>query len=103
MHVQGRPLDAATRCAHWHGPLDIVAFRFACCEGWWPCHACHEETSDHPALPWPRSRTQEPSVLCGACGTPMTVIEYVGAHDACPTCGAGFNPGCRAHHGLYFE
>ena len=103
VQVKGRPVDGQTRCVHWGGPLDVLAFRFPCCDGWWPCHACHGEAAGHAARPWPRARFGEPSVLCGACRTAMTVPEYVGAPDRCPACGAGFNPGCRSHHPLYVE
>lgn len=100
--IHGRPVDGQTRCVHWGGPFDVVAFRFPCCEGWWPCHACHEETADHPATPWPAARWSEPSVLCGVCRHAMTAPDYVAAPDACPACQVRFNPGCRLHHALYF-
>jgi uncharacterized CHY-type Zn-finger protein len=89
-------------CVHWHSPLDIVSFRFPCCDGWWPCHACHEAAQDHPARPWPRPRFAEASVRCGACGGEMAVPAYVACASRCPSCGAGFNPGCRLHWPLYF-
>ncbi len=100
---RGEPLDDETRCVHWHGPLDVVAFRFACCEGFWPCYKCHDGGADHAALPWPRTRFEERSVLCGACRTEMTVPVYVASGSRCPSCGAGFNPACCAHWPLYFE
>jgi uncharacterized CHY-type Zn-finger protein len=103
MRLRGRPVDAQSRCVHWSGPTDVVAFRFACCDGWWPCHACHEASAGHPAKPWPRSRFAEPSVLCGACQSPLTVPQYLAGGDACLLCGAPFNPRCRPHHPLYFE
>lgn len=101
--LRGVSVDAATRCAHYHGPTDVVALRFGCCGVFFPCHRCHEEAADHPAVPWPRARFDEPAVLCGACNVTMTAVEYLAAADACPTCGAAFNPGCAAHHDLYFE
>ncbi|MES2153926.1 MAG: CHY zinc finger protein [bacterium] len=101
--LRGHPLDPQTRCVHWHGPLDVVAFRFACCDGWWPCHDCHDETAGHKAMPWPKSRHAQPSVICGVCRHEMTVAEYVGCNSRCPVCRAGFNPACKGHWPRYFE
>jgi uncharacterized CHY-type Zn-finger protein len=101
--LRGRPVDAQARCVHWHGPLDVVAFRFGCCPGWWPCRSCHDEAAEHAAVPWPLSRGGEPSVLCGVCGATLTPAAYQGCGSRCPGCGAGFNPACRAHWPLYFE
>ncbi|WP_049979717.1 CHY zinc finger protein [Halolamina rubra] len=42
------------------------------------------------------------AVLCGICGTVLTVAEYVDCDDRCPDCGAEFNPGCRRHYDRYF-
>ncbi len=102
MRVRGAVVDDATRCAHYASELDVVAMRLACCDGWWPCHACHEEEADHAIAPWPRVRRAEPAVLCGVCRATMSVDGYL-AVDACPGCGAGFNPGCSLHHAVYFE
>jgi len=102
MRVRGAVVDDATRCAHYASPLDVVAMRLACCDGWWPCHACHDEEAGHPMLPWPRSRRDEPAVLCGVCRTAMLVEDYL-AVEACPACAAPFNPGCSLHHHRYFE
>lgn len=100
---RGRPLDSQSRCVHWHGPTDIVAFRFACCEGWWPCHACHEETAGHTAMRWPAARAGEACVMCGACRREMTSAQYMQSGSMCPACGAGFNPRCEPHWPLYFQ
>ncbi len=99
----GMPVDPQSRCVHWSGPTDIVAFRFSCCDGWWPCAQCHVATADHDAIPWPMSRFSEPSVLCGACGHSMAVPDYTGSRSRCPSCAAVFNPRCKAHWPLYFE
>lgn len=95
--------DGQARCRHWNGPLDVVAFRFACCAAWWPCHACHDETVGHAALPWPRQNFAQESVLCGVCRTAMTVPAYVAADSRCPLCSAPFNPRCQAHWPAYFD
>lgn len=101
--VRGVDVDPETRCAHYHTERDVVAFRFACCEPYYPCFRCHEELEDHGAVPWPRERFDEPSVLCGACDTALTVPEYLAGEYSCPACGAAFNPGCEKHADLYFE
>lgn len=101
--VHGVDLDGETRCAHWHSPLDIVAIKMKCCETYYACKDCHEALAGHAAAVWPRGERDEKAVLCGACGHEMTVRDYLACGDACPSCGAGFNPGCRHHHHFYFE
>lgn len=101
--VRGAVVDDQTRCRHWRGPTDIVAFRFGCCDGWWPCHECHAESAGHPSRPWPESRQGEASVLCGACKSTMTAPQYVASGSMCPRCGAAFNPRCKPHWPVYFE
>lgn len=102
--LRGVAVDPETRCAHWDDAVDVVAFRFACCGTYHPCSACHDAAADHEAVPWPRERFAEPAVLCGACRTTLTARQYLdSADDACPACGAAFNPGCRAHRDRYFE
>jgi uncharacterized CHY-type Zn-finger protein len=107
-HVSGRPVygvdvDPETRCEHYHSDLDVVAFRFACCERYYPCVRCHEAVAGHEAVPWPRDRFDEPSVLCGACGVAMTASDYLSCGSRCPHCEAAFNPGCRSHLTSYLE
>jgi uncharacterized CHY-type Zn-finger protein len=99
----GLELDGETRCAHWHGPLDIVALRLPCCGAYYACRDCHDALADHPARVWPRDEQEAMAAMCGACGRQMSVREYLGCEDRCPACGAGFNPGCRLHRHLYFE
>jgi len=99
--ILGAVVDDQTRCIHWSGELDVVAMRFACCKEYYPCFDCHTAAGHEPAV-WPLARFDEPAVLCGVCDTEMTVTRYL-AVDACPSCGAGFNPGCSLHHHLYFE
>jgi len=103
VRVLGLEIDPETRCAHYAEPADRIALRFGCCGEFAPCFRCHEAVADHEPEPWPADRFDEPAVLCGACGTTLTVDRYLGCDDACPACGAGFNPGCRAHYGRYFE
>jgi uncharacterized CHY-type Zn-finger protein len=101
--VQGVGVDARGRCAHWRTDVDIVSFRFPCCEGFWACHDCHEELAHHSAQRWPRHAFETLAVLCGACGARMTIETYLASPDACPRCDAPFNPRCRLHHRRYFE
>ena len=100
--LRGVAVGPETRCAHYDGPQDVVAFRFACCEVYYPCFRCHAETTDHAPMRWPRARRHDPVVLCGACGRTMTANAYLQADHMCPHCGAAFNPGCTAHHDRYF-
>jgi uncharacterized CHY-type Zn-finger protein len=101
--LRGVSVDAQTRCAHYASPRDVIAIRFPCCDVYYPCHACHAEVAGHPPARWPRERFDEPAVLCGACLGTLTVREYLASGHACPRCGAAFNPGCAAHHDLYFD
>ena len=101
--MRGVEVDPQTRCAHYRSPVDVIALRCACCETYWPCHLCHEETTGRPFAPWPADRSHQPAVLCGVCRETLTAAEYLAHAESCPRCGAAFNPGCRAHHGVYFE
>jgi uncharacterized CHY-type Zn-finger protein len=101
--VLGVDVDSQTRCAHYRSPRDIVAIRMKCCGSWYACCDCHAALADHPLQPWPREEWDARAVLCGGCGTQMRIRDYLEAGDVCPSCNAGFNPGCRAHHHLYFE
>jgi uncharacterized CHY-type Zn-finger protein len=99
--VSGLLVDSQTRCAHWHGPFDVVALRFPCCGRYHPCRECHDACAGHPARRWPAGTTGVVA-MCGVCSAELTAPEYLGA-AACPRCGAGFNPRCRLHRDRYFE
>ncbi|WP_332897855.1 CHY zinc finger protein [Haladaptatus sp. CMSO5] len=101
--VRGVGVDSETRCAHYDTARDVVALKFACCETYYPCFQCHEAVANHDAVVWPHDRFDEPAVLCGVCDTELSVTAYLDADDACPACGAEFNPGCRSHYDRYFE
>jgi uncharacterized CHY-type Zn-finger protein len=101
--VHGVDLDAETRCAHWHSDLDIIALKMRCCGTYYACRDCHDALADHPARVVPRAQFDQPAVLCGACGTELSVHAYLACDSRCPNCGAGFNPGCHKHLDLYFE
>lgn len=101
--VFGVDVDEHTRCGHYHGPLDVIALRFRCCDRWYPCIECHRELAGHDAEVWLLAERDEHAVLCGACGHRLTVREYLNCGSVCPSCGASFNPGCALHYHLYFE
>ena len=101
--LRGVAVDDETRCRHWHDRVDVVALRFACCDAYYPCAACHAETTAHETDRLPRDRFGEQAVLCGVCRTTLSVETYLDAGDECSACGVSFNPACRSHHHLYFD
>ena len=101
--VQGIDVDAQTRCAHWQGPMDVIALRMKCCGAWFPCFECHAALADHPAQVWPLAQRTQGAVLCGVCGGVLSVSGCLACDSPCPACGAAFNPGCQTHLHLYFE
>ena len=101
--VRGIDVDPQTRCAHYHSALDIIAIRMKCCDEYYACKECHEALAGHPIEVWPRAEWNEKAILCGACGTDLTINEYLGSAYRCPACGAAFNPGCGRHAHFYFE
>ncbi len=101
--VKGAVLDQETRCAHYHKEIDRIAIKFYCCQTYFPCHSCHEESGCGHTAVWPRERFGEKAVLCGSCGHELTVNEYLACKSTCPACGIAFNPGCTLHKHYYFE
>jgi uncharacterized CHY-type Zn-finger protein len=101
--VHGLEVDAATRCLHWHSPLDVVAIKMNCCRLYYACKDCHDALADHPLTTWSRDTREEKAVLCGDCGLEMSISDYLGSGNACPGCRTKFNPGCARHHHFYFE
>ncbi|GIF06984.1 hypothetical protein Asi03nite_45220 [Actinoplanes siamensis] len=87
---------------HYRTPLDIVAIKFKCCDAYYPCHLCHDSHAGHDTVRWPVAEHDRHAILCGACGSELTIAEYV-AVVRCPACDAPFNERCRLHHDLYFE
>ncbi len=100
--VLGPTVDVQTRCVHYRTALDVIAIRFACCDEYYPCHLCHEAAADHLAQTWPAAARDRHAVLCGVCGTELTIAEYRQV-DGCPACAAPFNPGCSLHAHFYFD
>lgn len=101
--VHGVALDEQTRCAHYHSRVDVIAIRMKCCNEYYACNSCHAELADHPLQRWPADERNEHAVLCGVCGTELTIADYMASGDRCCRCGADFNPGCRSHHHFYFS
>jgi uncharacterized CHY-type Zn-finger protein len=101
--VCGVDVGPETRCAHYDGETDVIAIKFWCCGDYYPCFRCHDAVADHDPERWPTDEFDRQAVLCGVCGGALTVREYLDADHECPDCGAGFNPGCAAHHDRYFE
>ena len=101
--VYGVDVDEETRCAHYHLEKDIIAIKFKCCGRYFPCHLCHEEVADHPAEQWGLNEREEKAVLCGHCGSELSIKAYMESGSSCPTCKAAFNPGCARHYPLYFK
>ncbi|GAB3557683.1 CHY zinc finger protein [Spelaeicoccus albus] len=99
--VAGKTIDAQTRCVHYHSTRDVVAIKFACCRTFYACIHCHTESADHAVDVWAARDRDERAVVCGVCRHLMTINAYLGA-ATCPRCNAEFNPGCVAHHHLYF-
>ena len=68
--VLGPVVDDMTRCVHYRTEVDIVAIRFTCCNEYYPCHRCHEETADHPAQQWKLSERDQEAALLAARADP---------------------------------
>lgn len=101
--VHGVDLDTQMRCAHWHSDLDIIAIKMKCCGVYYACKDCHDALAGHAPQVWPKSEFNETAVLCGGCGTELSIRQYFDCENTCPACGAGFNPGCGRHYHFYFE
>ncbi|HEY2753778.1 CHY zinc finger protein [Phenylobacterium sp.] len=100
--VHGVALDPQTRCAHWASELDIIAIKMRCCRTYYACRECHDELAGHEAAQWAAEEFGELAILCGACGTELSIEAYLGCESQCPNCRARFNPGCHKHRHLYF-
>jgi uncharacterized CHY-type Zn-finger protein len=95
INIFGKPVDQQTRCQHWHSDLDIIAIKFHCCERYFPCFSCHGETADHAPTVWPKAEFDTKAILCGVCGTELSISDYQNSNNTCPN--------CSKHYHLYFE
>lgn len=100
--VKGLEVDSHTRCTHYHSEVDIIAIKFKCCQTYYPCYECHEATSGHEIVRWGKDEHAEKAILCGGCGTELTIDAYLKSRSTCPHCHAKFNPGCSLHYDRYF-
>ena len=101
--VKGSLVDNETRCAHYHTEKDRIAIKFYCCQTYFPCYQCHEEHGCGNHKVWPNEDWNEKAILCGSCGSELSINEYLNCGSTCPTCKADFNPGCNLHRHFYFE
>jgi uncharacterized CHY-type Zn-finger protein len=101
--VRGVDVDSRTGCAHYRSALDIVAIKFNCCRTYYSCIYCHQAEADHAVRVWGRDQFGEKAILCGACGSELTIRQYLESGAACPLCRARFNPRCDSHYNFYFE
>ena len=101
--VCGVNLDTQTRCQHYRGTTDIIAIKMRCCRVYYACKDCHSALANHPIEVWQESEWDQKAILCGACGTELTIHEYMASESRCQACGAQFNPECRNHYHLYFQ
>jgi uncharacterized CHY-type Zn-finger protein len=102
-HVNGIALDPETRCVHYSSPLDVIAIKMKCCGVYYACKECHDAIADHEIEVWPQSQWDLHAILCGICGTVISIWQYLDCENSCPECEAKFNPGCRNHYRYYFE
>jgi uncharacterized CHY-type Zn-finger protein len=103
IEVKGINVDRNTRCGHYSTEKDIIAIKFKCCDTYYSCHSCHDEVADHPSILWKIEERNTKAILCGACGTELTIQEYMDCNSVCPNCKLSFNGGCKSHYHLYFE
>ena len=103
IEVFGKVIDDNTRCHHYHSALDIISIRFKCCDKYYPCYQCHEETAGHAPQTWHKDEWNTKAILCGVCKTELTINEYMRSGNHCPNCKSAFNPNCSKHYHLYFE
>jgi uncharacterized CHY-type Zn-finger protein len=83
--------------------MDIVAIKMRCCGIYYACKDCHESLADHAIEVWPESEWERKAILCGACGSELTIREYMQCGYECPNCHAKFNIGCGNHYHYYFK
>lgn len=102
MKILGFPIDSESRCKHYHSEQDIVSIKFKCCNHYYPCYKCHEESIDHPIERWAKKEFDKKAILCGICQTELTINEYMD-HQTCTNCGTAFNPNCSLHYNIYFS
>ena len=101
--IKGKTIDDNTRCIHYHSPIDIIAIKFKCCNDYYPCYYCHEESTSHSCDRWKKNEWDTKAILCGICKNEMTIREYLNSNNQCHTCDSKFNPKCADHYHYYFK
>lgn len=101
--VHGVQVNSQTGCLHYNSSLDLVAIKFKCCGNYYACYSCHLALNTHPIQRWQHEDLNEKAILCGHCGTEMTIHQYVVSKSTCLNCHSPFNPKCQLHWNLYFE
>ncbi len=99
----GVGVNERTQCAHYHSERDIIAIKHKCCDTFYACIECHNETAGHPPAVWGKDERAAEAILCGNCHRTLRIADYLACDNACPACRAAFNPGCANHYHLYFE
>lgn len=100
--VYGATVDQETRCIHYHTRKDIIAIKFRCCQKYYPCYQCHNESENHAIRVWKKQEYEESVVLCGVCRHQFSITDYI-TKGQCPQCRSTFNSNCSRHFQLYFE
>ncbi|EOH98984.1 hypothetical protein UAY_02253 [Enterococcus moraviensis ATCC BAA-383] len=101
--IVGATVDKEGRCRHYDSSVDVVANKCYFCKKYYACFQCHDENETHQFLAWPISKNpNEKVVLCGACQTELTAMEYQ-KHSSCLNCGHLFNQNCSLHSQIYFN
>ena len=101
--IKGKTIDAHSRCEHYHSALDIIAVKMKCCNEYYACIDCHNETAHHTSQVWKKDDFDTRAILCGNCYYELTIQEYLDSHYQCPNCRAAFNLKCSNHNHFYFE
>lgn len=99
MDIFGINLDKDSRCAHYHGPNDIVSLKCGHCHKYYACFKCHDELESHTFVPI--SINDQAPVVCGHCHTKLTFKEY--NSGSCSYCNHPFNSNCKKHYSIYFS
>ena len=102
MILKGKLVDDQTRCEHYYSEQDIIAIKFKCCNTYYPCFECHQETTNHPTQIWNKEEFETLAILCGNCKTEISINSYLKSEYHCPNCKAAFNSNCSKHYHLYF-
>ena len=98
--VLGMDVDWQNRCEHCTSPLDVVAFRYKCCDLYYACVKCHEVLAEHEIVIWGKTDYETLGVLCGICCTESTMGEYLAGNDRCPNCKTAFDREIKASDAL---